>query len=376
MSTNEQLQQAYQLIRSGNRQEAVQILMSVLRADQSNADAWWLLANAVTDPSQQRRALEEVLKRRPGDERAQRMLNSLTPPAPLEEDLFDDMPEPAPAPRAAQPSPISDPFAGSDDPFAPARKPKEDVTPGYIPPMPTYPAPGGNVPPAPIYVGPSRRRGPSCCLISGCLVVVLFCIAPLLCVGAGLAGLSPVFDDMARTMGAPNFQGIIDVISGTSTPLPGSALDDVFSQMGVTNMGDLQGTMQFSIDQMATMAGTPGLFGATVGERFSGSPVARGNIEAGQTVNGSTGLGSVGDSWVLTATAGATYLIDAVGDNGVDTTLTLVDEGDMIAAFDDDGGSGTHAQLEFTPGAAGKYTIIVVTFGNGGGAYTLTVAQR
>lgn len=372
MSTNDQLQQAYQLIKAGNRQEAVQLLMPILRAEQSNADAWWLLANAVTDPSQQRRALNEVLKWRPGDEKAARMLNNLAPAEsfPGISDSFES----APTPRATQPSPISDPFGGSqEDPFAPARKPREDAQPGYMPPMPTYPAPAGNVPPAPIYAGPARRRGPSCCLLSSCLVVLLFCIAPLLCVGAGLAGIAPVFDDLARTMGAPNFQGIIDIVENKSTPLPGSLLDEAFSQMGVSNFGQLQSTAL----QMATMAGTPGAFGSSdTGDRFSGSPAAQGNIEPGQNRTGSVAANSDGNAYVLTASGGATYRIDAIGDAGVDTMLTVIDSNSIIVAFDDDGGSGTDAQLDFTPGAAGKYTIIVHTFDSDGGGYTLTVAQR
>jgi hypothetical protein len=385
MSTNDQLQQAYQLIRAGSRQEAVQILMSVLKADQSNADAWWLLANAVTDPSQQRRALNEVLKRRPGDEKATRMLNNLAPAEtfPSAVDPFDTTPAYTP-PRAAQPSPIADPFAGSDnpfgegqDPFAPGRKPQSSVPPSFAQPTPSYPVSGGNVPPAPIYMGPSQRRGPSCCLLSGCLVVVLFCIAPLLCVGAGLAGLSPVFNDVARTAGASDFQGLFNVFSGQATPLPGSALDDAFSQLGVSNFNELQGTMQSSIDQMATLAGTPGAFGSfIVGEAFTGTPVNRGNIESGQSISGTVGQNSTGDAFVLTASAGTTYVIDAVGVDGVDTTLTIVNNANTVVAFNDDGGSGTNAQLVFTADSSAKYTIVVGTFGSGGGSYTLTVETR
>ncbi len=383
MSTNDQLQQAYQLIKAGNRQDAVQILMPILKADQSNADAWWLLANAVTDPSQQRRALNEVLKLRPGDEKALRMLGQLP---------STDPPATTPAPVVSTPPPAStdpfadpgDPFADAGDPYTPAPKQKNDAPPVYAPPVMTTPTPVGNVPPAPIYVGPAPRRGPSCCLLFGCLAVVLFCIAPLLCVGAGFAGLSPVFNDVARTLGARDFQGLADVFSGQATPLPGSALDDAFSQMGVSNMGELQGTMQGSIDQLATMAGTPGIvetaaasFGMPiVGQPMPGSPVSRGNIEPGQTVNGNISSGSAGDAWVLSASAGATYVIDAEGDTSVDTILSVVDSSNTVVAFNDDGGSGTDSRLEFTPDTSGKYTIVVGTFGNIGGSYTLVVEQQ
>ena len=61
MSTSQQLQQAFQLIKNGQRQEAAQILVPIVRAEPNNADAWWLLANAVTNEEQQRnRLLEET----------------------------------------------------------------------------------------------------------------------------------------------------------------------------------------------------------------------------------------------------------------------------------------------------------------------------
>ena len=75
--SSEPLQVAYRLIREGNKQEAVRILTPIVRADPQNADAWWLLANAVDNPEQKRRALERVLRLRPEDERAQRMYSSL-----------------------------------------------------------------------------------------------------------------------------------------------------------------------------------------------------------------------------------------------------------------------------------------------------------
>lgn len=77
MATNQQLQQAYQLIRDGRKPEALQILLPIVRNDKGNADAWWLLANAVSDPVQARKALEQVLRLRPGDEKARRMLDRL-----------------------------------------------------------------------------------------------------------------------------------------------------------------------------------------------------------------------------------------------------------------------------------------------------------
>ena len=83
MSETDKLQQAYQLIRSGEKTEAVKLLLPIVRADPDNADAWWLLANAVEKSDQAKRALQQVLKVRPNDQRARRFLEQLggTPPS-------------------------------------------------------------------------------------------------------------------------------------------------------------------------------------------------------------------------------------------------------------------------------------------------------
>ncbi len=71
--SSEPLHEAYRLIREGNKEEARRLLVPFVRADPLNADAWWLLANALDDPGKQRRALEKVLELRPDDDRAHRM---------------------------------------------------------------------------------------------------------------------------------------------------------------------------------------------------------------------------------------------------------------------------------------------------------------
>lgn len=60
--TRRQLQQAYELIRAGQREQAGAILVTILKQDRNNADAWWLLANASNDPDKTRQALENVLR--------------------------------------------------------------------------------------------------------------------------------------------------------------------------------------------------------------------------------------------------------------------------------------------------------------------------
>ncbi len=101
--SSEPLQEAYRLIREGSQQEAVRILVPLVRADPLNPDAWWLLANAIENQEQKLRALEHVLKLRPADEAAQKMLIQLGGSL-----------EPAQAPRPTRkPAPV--PAAGDDE---------------------------------------------------------------------------------------------------------------------------------------------------------------------------------------------------------------------------------------------------------------------
>lgn len=84
MTTRDQLLEAYQLIKDGQRIKAESILSLVLDADPDNADGWWLMANAVKAPDEQREALSHVLRLRPDHAKARKMLDDL--------DGRDDMP--------------------------------------------------------------------------------------------------------------------------------------------------------------------------------------------------------------------------------------------------------------------------------------------
>jgi hypothetical protein len=84
-ATRRQLQQAYEMIRANRKVDAQAILMPILKADEDNANAWWLLANALTDPAEIREALENVLRLRPTDSKAQQMLDNLNARSPADE---------------------------------------------------------------------------------------------------------------------------------------------------------------------------------------------------------------------------------------------------------------------------------------------------
>lgn len=84
-STQQDLQRAYELIKAGKKAEAEALLLPILKADESNANAWWLLSNAVSGPGETREALEQVLRLRPGDAKAQKMLDDLNRRHPADE---------------------------------------------------------------------------------------------------------------------------------------------------------------------------------------------------------------------------------------------------------------------------------------------------
>lgn len=96
MSTDP-LKRAYDLIKSGQKEQAIPVLLPILKADRDNVNAWWLLANAAAKKDQIEFALNNVLRLKPEHAQAQAMLDKIKPPPPppiFESDIFDeDVPE-------------------------------------------------------------------------------------------------------------------------------------------------------------------------------------------------------------------------------------------------------------------------------------------
>ncbi len=78
---NPQLLQAYQQIKAGQAGPARDALTSYLHAHPQDADAWWLMAHAVTDPAMAHRCLEKVLACNPDHAPARSRLAALHVPA-------------------------------------------------------------------------------------------------------------------------------------------------------------------------------------------------------------------------------------------------------------------------------------------------------
>ncbi|MBZ0316794.1 MAG: hypothetical protein K8L91_10290 [Anaerolineae bacterium] len=85
--TKSQLQQAYALIKAGNRADALKLIDPILKSEPDNEMAWWLAANTVTNPRHVEYALNQVLRINPNHGGAKAKLAEL---------IFEVAPVPAP----------------------------------------------------------------------------------------------------------------------------------------------------------------------------------------------------------------------------------------------------------------------------------------
>lgn len=108
----DKLQQAYELIRQNQLEEARAILQPILMS-QPSADAWWLWANAVTNPEDARHALSKVLDLDPSHQPALQQLeklNQLYPPLPeVETGAFEYSTAATAEFESAAPAPVTEP---------------------------------------------------------------------------------------------------------------------------------------------------------------------------------------------------------------------------------------------------------------------------
>ena len=71
------LQKAYQFIKTGHKQQALDLLTPITYADPDNLQAWYLLGFAHTDPERRIHAFEQVLRLDPANQPAQKQLAKL-----------------------------------------------------------------------------------------------------------------------------------------------------------------------------------------------------------------------------------------------------------------------------------------------------------
>jgi hypothetical protein len=114
-ATRSQLEQAYRLIQQEELDQAIAILKPIVAAQPDNADAWWLMANAVSEPQEAYQALNNVLRLKPNHPEAKNLLSTLKEEFPYLEsgvtsgfgdsdpgfdDLFGDAPSASTAPAS------------------------------------------------------------------------------------------------------------------------------------------------------------------------------------------------------------------------------------------------------------------------------------
>ena len=90
------LARAAEHLHAGERDAAGRLLKAYLADHPRDADAWWLMSQAVSRPQNVRSCLERVLKLRPDDVQAKARLAQLSAPEP--EDSYFAI---RPSPRAA-----------------------------------------------------------------------------------------------------------------------------------------------------------------------------------------------------------------------------------------------------------------------------------
>ncbi len=115
-----QLERIYTLIQREQTDDAMQLLRPLLEEHSDSADVWWLMANAVDDPRQARRALVNVLRINPRHGRARGLLDKLNESFPPRDDELMMMMElPEADDRFVVPESESDEDnLNFDDPFA------------------------------------------------------------------------------------------------------------------------------------------------------------------------------------------------------------------------------------------------------------------
>lgn len=154
-SIRDQLERAYQLIQKDQLDAAVSVLRPIVTVNPDHPDAWWLLANAVSEPDEAYEALINVLRLEPQHEQARELLNNLiaefpelaafssqsVPPTPQPtvsvEDIWGTT---EPEPIVNVPSAYSEPTADLDAMFGGESDPTSHTSPN----MPTQPVQAAN----------------------------------------------------------------------------------------------------------------------------------------------------------------------------------------------------------------------------------------
>jgi hypothetical protein len=243
------LHQAVQLAQAGQKAQARQLILQFLQTEPNNETAWLWLASVAADQTEYQRALNEVLRLNPSNQRAQQLLTEF-------EQQYGSAARYAPPQQPGTPPPSASPYAppqqqvGTPPPVSPYAPPQQQVSPPspvspYAPPQssgtppyamqqPVSPPPTG-VPYSPsgpieVKVKAERRRGCVGCSVPGCgclgcggcgqgcilALLVLVIIPAVLCGGLSLSSISLGPFDLPASF-LPGEMGRKDIKFTTST---------------------------------------------------------------------------------------------------------------------------------------------------------------
>lgn len=371
--TSETLETAYKLIRDGKKAEAARLLLPIVRADKNDADAWWLLANAISDPVKIEFALEEVLRIRPYDEKAQRKLDGMTRPIrsgsrplddatpaddPIAESLQQDAAQMATS-RWSNPSP-DDPFV--DDPFADV--PAADGSMFYDEKPKTTPSDDWSYATG---AGASATTSRSIATRAGeadytsnrsrarwadqpTVIVKRSNTSPLMVILAAIGGLALLVC------------GVCALVTLSGASLVGEAFSEVVSQMTAMPPGSFESSSERSI-----------------GARLPTDLNRRGALELGGSITGRI-QDDRDDSWTFSGSRGDQVVIElqAVGNDMYDPLLMLYSPENFLVAENDDidlSESNTDSRIEYTLQENGTFTIQVSKWSFDGGEYRLSLQR-
>ena len=384
--TRQQLQQAYQLIKTGQREQAGVILIAILKQDRDNADAWWLLANASNEPDKARQALENVLRIRPDDVRARQRLDKLdAPPSEAPSSARFSMPiSPAVGPTDAD----NDPFASftapawADEPSSTDADDLRVVSPfgdldidqldfGNDLPFPDEPpaAPGS------VISRPGARTVDTSAAQNDPFGSVSYGGDPFADVrsdsdpfaDAGSSVIRPLFGAAST---APRRSGanpvlVIVIIFGVIGAVACIACVALSTQLGQVFEG-----------VVLTVTAMPEFSTLAASQSLPDDLNHRGSLGYGQQAQRTVDT-FTDDGWTFSGRSGDRVTIEAdAADGDLDPQLTLFDSsGKRVAENDDLSGSNNNARITITLPRTGTYTIVVSAFGSGG-SYILRLTRQ
>jgi hypothetical protein len=77
--SEQQLREAFELMKQGEKNQAMMLVRGILRQDRENVDAWWLMANLLEDEDKILKCLNQILELNPNHQGARKKLTTLRP---------------------------------------------------------------------------------------------------------------------------------------------------------------------------------------------------------------------------------------------------------------------------------------------------------